>query len=374
MRNITLGIIGGGQLGMLLIQKALEFPVKVNLYDPNPDCSAAHFCTEFFEGSFDDADKLYAFGQKCDVIIYELEKVDVETLLKLQAEGVRVVSKPETLEWIQDKGVQNQKLKESGLPIPEFEVYEADKVANYNGPFPVVQKWLKDGYDGQGVNICSAKEDLQAVDCVLEEMVDIEKELSVIIARDEQGNVVSYDPVEMVFDPKANLVDYLIAPARIEPSLNAEAIRICEQAAKDFDFVGVYAFELFLTKDGRLLVNEISPRVHNSGHQTVSANKTSQYEQQVRIALELPLGSTEQISNCVLLNLLGAEGSSGETEYDGLKEAYEIPSVNYIFYGKTSSKPYRKMGHAIILEDDIQKAIAKVDLIKKTLTIKGNEN
>lgn len=373
MRNITLGIIGGGQLGMLLIQKALEFPVKVNLYDPNPDCSAAHFCTEFFEGSFDDADKLYEFGKKCDVIIYELEKVDVKTLLKLQAEGVRAVSKPETLEWIQDKGVQNQKLKESGLPVPEFEVYAADQVDSYNGVFPVVQKWLKDGYDGQGVNICNSKQDLQAVDCVLEEMVDIEKELSVIIARDEQGNVVSYDPVEMVFDPKANLVDYLVAPARIESGLNAEAIRICEQAAQDFDFVGVYAFELFLTKDGRLLVNEISPRVHNSGHQTVSANKTSQYEQQVRIALGLPLGSTEHISNCVLLNLLGAEGSSGETEYDGLKEAYEIPSVNYIFYGKTTSKPYRKMGHAIILEEDIEKAIAKVDQIKKTLTIKGNE-
>jgi 5-(carboxyamino)imidazole ribonucleotide synthase len=373
MRNITLGIIGGGQLGMILIQKAVEFPVTVNLYDPNPDCSAAHFCTKFFEGSFDDADKLYEFGKQCDVVIYELEKVSVDALLKLQSEGVRIVSKPETLEWIQDKGVQNDKLKQAGFPVPDYELVEAAKVMEYDGEFPVVQKWLKDGYDGQGVNIARSKDELQEVDCVLEEMIDIEMELSVIVARNEQGEIVSYDPVEMVFDDEANLVDYLIAPARISYELRVEALDICKKAAELFGFVGVYAFELFLSKDGRLLVNEISPRVHNSGHQTVAANKSSQYEQQIRIALGLPLGSTDQISNCVMLNLLGAVGSAGETNYEGLEEAYSIDGVQYTFYGKNNVRPYRKMGHAVILEEDIDEALAKVQKIKQTLTINGNE-
>ena len=246
---------------------------------------------------------------------------------------------------------------------------------NYSGDFPVVQKWRSGGYDGHGVNIIKTAEELKsakAVDSVFEEMVDIKMEISVLIARDKEGHTAIYEPAEMIFDPVANLVDYLIAPARLSSEKLNEAKDLAKQMADKFDFYGMYAIEMFIDQNDNILINEVAPRTHNSGHHTVSANATSQYEQQIRIALGFPLGSTKQLSPCVLFNLLGAD-ATGKTHYQGLKEAFEIENVQYVFYAKEEVRPKRKMGHAIILEEDINLALKKVEQIRNTLTITTNE-
>lgn len=374
MRNINLGIIGGGQLGMLLTQAAIQFPIHVSIYDPNPKCPASNYTKNYVQGDFDDFDAIVEFGKSCDVIIFELEKVNVKALLELQKMGKKVVSNPSDLLWIQDKGIQREKLAEQGFPMPKFENVAAADVRNYSGDFPVVQKWRTGGYDGYGVQIHENAESLakaKEVDSIFEEKVEIKTELSVIVARDKTDTKV-YPPVEMVFDPEANLVDHLISPAQIDQALNEKAIDLAKQIAEAFDFYGVYAIEMFLTESGEILVNEIAPRTHNSGHHTVSANITSQYEQQIRITLNLPLGSVEMISPCVLVNLLG-DDATGPTNYEGIEQAYKIPNVQYVLYGKDEVKPKRKMGHALILEKDIPSALEKVKEIRNTLTITSYE-
>ncbi len=312
---------------MLLVQAAIPFPAHCSVYDPNPNCSAAYFTQSFTQGTFDDYDALMAFGQQCDVVIYENEQINLDALFDLQKAGVRVLSSPDSLAWIQDKGIQRDKLKEAGFPSPDYALYAADELQNYSGPFPVVQKWRTGGYDGKGVSIIKNSAELAtaaAQDSVLEACIDIDKELSSLVARNEVGDIAIYPATEMVFDPELNLVDYLIAPARIEKSVADQLEDITREMAEKLNFVGVYAIEFFLDKNGELFVNEVSPRTHNSGHHTVAANHASQYEQQIRIALGLPLGSTETLSPCVMANLL-ADDSTGTTQYHGLEAAYQIP-------------------------------------------------
>ena len=375
MRGTKLGIIGGGQLGMLLVQAAIRFPVQTSVYDPNPSCSAAAYTQNFVQGSFEDYEKVLEFGLQHDAVIFEIEKTDVTALLELQKRGVRVASAPETLEWIQDKGVQKKMLKEVGIPVPSFEYVSASDVRKYNGPFPVVQKWRTGGYDGYGVAIHEGLESLknaQEVDSIFEEKVDIAKEISVILARDTHGNVEVYPPVEMVFDPDANLVDYLIAPARIEKQQEEEMNAVARKISEKLNFIGIYAIEFFIDTAGKVYANEIAPRPHNSGHHTISANITSQYEQQIRVALGLPLGYAEQITPCVMVNLL-ADNTTGPTHYKGLKKAFEIPNVQYTFYGKEEVRPSRKMGHALIIEKTLEKALERMNDIRTTLTITSHE-
>lgn len=369
MRNTQIGIIGGGQLGMFLLQEAIPFPAHVSVYDPDPECSASFFTKNFSQGSFDDKEALLKFAAACDVLLFETEQVSLEALKELQAQGKKVYSSPQTLEWIQDKGVQRKKLDEAGFPVPKYELVDAGEL--YSGSFPIVQKWRKGGYDGLGVQIlknAEAFKKLDDVDLVFEELIDIKMELSVIIARDENGNVAVYPPVEMVFDPEANLVDYLVAPARIDQTIEARLVELAQEISEKLDFRGLYAIEFFLDQDDQLYVNEIAPRPHNSGHHTLSANVTSQYEQQIRMALGLPLGSTDMLSPCVMLNLLG-EGEAGTTQYKGLDKAFTIPNVQYMLYGKNQVRPFRKMGHALILESDVEKALACIPSIRESLTI-----
>lgn len=371
MRNKKIGIVGGGQLGMLLLQAAIPFPCHVLVYDPNPNCSAAFFTQNFTQGSFDDKDSIVAFGKQCDVVIFEIEKTNVEALKELQSMGIRVLSSPETLEWIQDKSKQREALAAAGFPQPKYEKINADEIENYDGPFPIVQKFCTGGYDGYGVAIHKDKDALMSYgkkDSIFEEKVDLAMELSVLVARSESGETVTYDPIEMVFDPELNLLDYQIAPARIETDLVNKLETLSQEIAEKMNFIGVYAIEFFLTKSGELLVNEISPRVHNSGHHTVAANVASQYEQQIRIALELPLGSPEMLSPSVLANLI-ADQSTGATNYVGLENAYKIPNIQFTFYGKPEVRPGRKMGHAVILNPNVDDALAALTTLRNTLTI-----
>lgn len=376
MKNTHIGIIGGGQLGLLLIQSAISFPVSVAVYDPNPECSAAGFAHEFVQGNFDDKEGLINFCKKCDVIIYENERINIEALKEVKAMGIGIVSDFEDLEWIQDKFVQRKKLQEADLPGPNFEEVMASEVRSYNGSLPVVQKFKTGGYDGMGVVIHKNEDSIKKapeVDSVFEEMIDIKSELSVIIARSRKTKeTVVYDAVELISNPEINLLDYLVSPARIDQSILDKAKEIGHQIAEKFDFNGIYAIELFLDQNDKILVNEISPRTHNSGHHTISTHVTSQYEQQIRVALGLPLGSIEEISPCVFVNLL-ADDSTGETTYKGLEEAYEISNVQYTFYGKKQVRPHRKMGHAVILEKNVEDAINKIDKIRNTLTITSHD-
>jgi len=356
---------------MLLLQAAIPFPCHVAVYDPNPECSAAFFTQDFTQGSFDDKDAIVAFGKDCDVVIFEIEKTNLQALKELQSLGVRVLSSPETLEWIQDKSIQREALAKAGFPQPEYEKISAEEIDNYEGPFPIVQKWCTGGYDGYGVAIHKDKDSLLAYekrDSILEEKVDLAMELSVLVARNEAGEIVTYDPIEMVFDPELNLLNYQISPARIESNLAERLESLSRDIAEKMNFIGIYAIEFFLTHSGDLLVNEISPRVHNSGHHTVSANVCSQYEQQIRIALGLPLGSSEMLSPSVLANLI-ADQSRGATNYLGIEDAYKIPNVQFTFYGKPKVRPGRKMGHAVILDPKIDDALAHLNTLRNTLTI-----
>ena len=375
MRNTHIGIIGGGQLGMLLVQAAIPFPCRVSVYDPNPSCSAAVFSDSFTQGAFDDEESIVEFGRGCDAVIFEIEQVNVGALLELEAAGVRVVSSARSLEWIQNKALQREVLAQHGFPGPHFERLSANDLGNYSGPFPVVQKWETGGYDGKGVQIHADLESLMTAeprDSLLEENVAIEKELSLLLAANDSGDVVFYSPTEMVFDSQLNLLDYLIAPARISVEIQSEMEVLGRKLVEELKLVGVYAIEFFLTKSGELLVNEISPRVHNSGHHTVSANVCSQYEQQIRIALGLPLGSTQMLHHSLLANLI-SDQSSGLTNYVGLEAAYALPGVQLTFYGKNEVRPGRKMGHAIIQAGDLNLALEQLQQLRTTLTITSHD-
>jgi len=371
MRNTRIGIIGGGQLGMMLVQAAVPFPCQISVYDPNPTCSAAGFTSDFTQGEFSDFDAILEFGQKCDAVIFEIERVNADALIALQKKGVKVVSSPEVLKWIQNKSIQRQTLDQEGFPVMKYQEITGENVRKYNGEFPVVQKLSVGGYDGKGVIIhqdTASLESAPEVDSVFEEMVDIEKELSVIVARNEHGDITCYEPTEMVFDPDLNLLDYLIAPANISEEIVRKLREITNKFVTHFEFVGICAIEFFLTKTGEILINEISPRVHNSGHQTVLVNVCSQYEQQIRIALGLPLGSEDQLDSCLLANLI-ADNSQGDTAYIGLEEGYKIPGTQFTFYGKEQVKPGRKMGHVVILGTDMEEKLSKLDTIRKNITI-----
>lgn len=368
MRSHQIGIIGGGQLGMFLLQSAIPFPCHVSIYDPNPQCSASYFTNHFQKGECDDTEKILEFAKDCDSILFETEKASLKALLKLQKQGKKVLSSPQSLEWIQDKGTQRQKLKEAGFPVPDFQLLSASESKDYSGNIPVVQKWRTGGYDGKGVNMINSTEDIEDVDSVFEELIDIKHEVSIIIARSPDGKTAVYPSIEMVFNQEANLVDYLISPARIDAKLETKLKDLAVELATQLNFEGIYAIEFFIDQNDQIFVNEIAPRPHNSGHHTLSANVTSQYEQHIRMALGLPLGSPEMLSPCLMVNLLG-EGETGPTNYTGLEQVFDIPNVQVMLYGKDEVRHHRKMGHALILESDHTIALEKMEQIKNTLTI-----
>ncbi|WP_205499705.1 5-(carboxyamino)imidazole ribonucleotide synthase [Rufibacter psychrotolerans] len=373
MNAIRLGILGGGQLGRMLLQAGIDYNLYTLVLDPDEHAPCRHLCEEFVHGDFKDYDTVYAFGKRCTHLTIEIEHVNVEALFALEQEGVQVYPKPASLRTIQDKGLQKEFFQQHSIPTADFRLLQdsAELEANL-GFLPAFQKLRKGGYDGNGVTRLTSKEDLGKAfqaPTVLEKLVEFETEISVICARNVQGEVKAFPVVEQVMHPEHNLVDYLLAPAQVAYKLQRMAIEIATHVTTALDIVGLLAVEMFVTPDGQILVNEVAPRPHNSGHHTMKANATSQFEQHLRAILGLPLGDTEPHCPAVLVNLLGEAGYSGEAVYEGLAETIGEPGVYIHLYGKKFTRPFRKMGHLTVLAPTVEEVKQKADTIKNRLKI-----
>jgi len=373
--KLKLGIIGGGQLGKIMSQKAKKMGFHVTILDPTFNCPAAQVSDKHIMGGFHDIDKLEQLVQESDVTTFELEHVETSILKELYDNGHNIHPSPYVIELIQNKYRQKKLLDDHGIPVPAYkDVTSQEDLAAFG--FPVIQKAKKEGYDGKGVQMLKSADELSSAlqtDSFIEELVDIDKELAVIVARNIEGEIKSYPVVEMLFDERVNICDSVIAPARISKEIEDKVIAISEESIRVLDGVGIFGVELFLTKSGEILVNEIAPRPHNSGHYTVEACATSQFEQIIRAVTNLPLGSTKLISPSVMINVLGEVGYEGEPFIEGIHEALEIPELSFHFYGKSFTKPFRKMGHITVLGDDIDTALEKAMRAKDIIKIKGSK-
>jgi 5-(carboxyamino)imidazole ribonucleotide synthase len=371
-QNFKIGVLGGGQLGRMLIQSGIDFNLSFSVLDPDASAPCKGIA-DFTTGKLTDYDTVMKFGQSCDIITIEIENVNTQALKDLAKQGKKVFPQPEIIELIQDKRVQKTFFKNKGIPTAEF-ILTSNKedVAKHADFLPAVNKLGKEGYDGRGVQVLRTAADLsKAFDApgLLEKFVPFEKEIAIIVARDEAGNVVSYPAVEMVFHPEHNLVEYLFSPAEVKSSVLEEADSIARTVISELSMVGLLAVEMFVTKAGEVLVNEIAPRPHNSGHQTIEANVTSQYEQHLRAITGLPLGNTDLIQPSAMVNLLGEAGYSGEALYQGFEEVLSVKGVHVHLYGKKLTKPFRKMGHVTILDNDIESLKQKANFVKETLKV-----
>ena len=370
-----LGILGGGQLGRMFIQEAINYNISVSILDPDADAPCKNICDVFTVGSLGDYQTVYNFGKNLDLITIEIEKVNVDALEDLEKAGVTVYPQPHIIRLIQDKGLQKQFFEENDIPTSPFQLFNnREQLVTANLSFPYIQKLRKDGYDGKGVKKISNQQDLeQAFDQsnLMEHLVDFEKEIAVIVARNANGEVSTFPMVEMDFNSEANLVEFLISPSNYSSNIQQKAENIAKNIAESLKIVGILAVEMFLTKDHQILVNEVAPRPHNSGHQTIEGNYTSQFEQHLRAIFNLPLGDTKSIANAIMINLLGESGYEGIAEYEGLEEILKIEGVYVHLYGKKFTKPFRKMGHVTIIDEDREKAIEKARFVKEHIKVKA---
>lgn len=373
IQQLHIGLLGGGQLGRMMIQSAINLNLNISVLDPDKNAPCRHLVKKFSQGSLTDYDTVYDFGKDKDLITIEIENVNIEALKALEKEGKKIFPQPHIIELIQDKGSQKMFYQRNNIPSPDFFLVENKKqIQKYADYFPFFQKLRKGGYDGKGVVKLVSPHHLDKAfeePSVLERLVDFDKELSVVVARNEQGEIRCFPVVECEFNPQANLVEFLFSPADIKKTIEKEAIKIATQVAEKLGIVGLLAVELFLTKDGKVLVNEVAPRPHNSGHHTIEANVTSQFEQHLRAILNLPLGDTSILRAGVMVNLLGDFGHEGTAIYQGLEDVMKFSGVYVHLYGKAMTKPFRKMGHATIVDENILKAKQKAKLVKNTLKI-----
>ena len=371
--ELQLGILGGGQLGRMVIQEAINYNVNVHILDPDKNAPCRKLCNHFECGSLSDYDTVYNFGKNLDMITIEIEKVNVDALEKLEEEGVIVYPQSRVIRLIQDKGLQKQFFKQNDIPTSAFQfISNKESLATANLSIPYVQKLRKDGYDGKGVKMIRTVADLdQAFEepTIIEEIVDFEKEIAVIVARNDKGEVKTFPMVEMEFNPEANLVEFLISPSTYSFEIQQQAEELAKKIANDLQIVGLLAVEMFLTKDGEILVNELAPRPHNSGHQTIEGNFTSQFAQHLRAIFNLPLGSTEARSNAVMINLLGEANYEGLAKYEGVEEVLAMEGVYVHLYGKKYTKPFRKMGHVCIVNADRELAITNARKVQEILKV-----
>ncbi|MBX9850801.1 MAG: 5-(carboxyamino)imidazole ribonucleotide synthase [Cytophagaceae bacterium] len=372
-QNFKLGILGGGQLGRMLIQSSIDFNLDISVLDPDENAPCRNIANHFTCGKLTDFNTVYAFGKGKDLITIEIENVNVEALEKLEQEGVKVFPQPQAIKIIQDKRLQKKFFRENNIPTADFVLVEsAEEIKKFDSFLPAFQKLGKAGYDGRGVQKISSSSEIHKAfnePSLLEKLVPFEKELSVIVARNSLGEVKTYPVVEMVFHPEHNLVEYLFAPAQISKEQEDEARQIALKVIESFGMVGILAVEMFLTKEGKILVNEVAPRPHNSGHHTIKANLTSQYEQHIRAILNLSLGSTSCLIASALVNLLGEAGYIGMAKYDGVDKILKEEGVYLHLYGKKFTNPFRKMGHVTILEKDIDSLKRKAEFVKRTLKV-----
>jgi 5-(carboxyamino)imidazole ribonucleotide synthase len=365
------GILGGGQLGRMLLQAAANYPVITYVLENDPECPAASLCHHFVQGDIRDFEAVYRFGKQVDALTIEIESVNVEALERLEAEGVKVYPKPDALRTIKNKILQKNFYKEKGIPTSPFVLVEG-KAALADCELPAVQKLGEGGYDGRGVQVLRDKQDLgKGFDApsVVEKLVPIKKELSVIIATNGRADHAIYPPTEMVFYPDLNLLDYQLCPADIARETLWKAEAIAMMVVKGLASPGIFAVELFLDAKGDILVNETAPRVHNSGHHTIEGNWCSQFDMLWRLLLGYPLGNTAVIQTSVLLNVVGAPGAEGPARYEGLDDVLKMGNAFVHLYGKRITKPGRKMGHINLLGPDRNELIRQAGAIKKLLRV-----
>lgn len=369
------GILGGGQLGRMLLQAAANYPVETFVLENDVNCPSAHLCHHFVKGDIKDYEAVYQFGKGLDAITIEIEAVNIDALEQLEKEGVRVYPRPHALRIIKNKITQKQFYTERQIPTSPFVVTQnLAELSNNTSFLPAVHKIGEGGYDGKGVEVIRTEADIhRGFDdpAVLEKMVNVAKEIAIIIAINEKGETAIYPAVDMVFDPKLNLLDYQLSPAQLPERVlwTMEAVSLA--VVKGLNSPGIFAVELFVDTDGKVLVNETAPRVHNSGHHTIEANYSSQFDMLWRILLQYPLGNTEPILPSAIVNLLGEEGFSGDAVYENLEDVLKMDNVFVHIYGKKQTKPGRKMGHITIINKDMQDLTFKANRIKNLLKVKA---
>ena len=370
---LKIGILGGGQLGRMLLQAAANYPVTTYVLENDSDCPSAHLCHSFTKGDIRNFDDVYQFGKGLDALTIEIESVNVDALEKLEQEGVKVYPRPSALRIINDKILQKQFYQENSIPTAAFQVTRnREDLKKQDSILPAVHKVGTGGYDGRGVQVIRNQADFEKgfdEPAILEKMVDIQKEIAQIIAVDANGKTAIYPAVEMIFDPIRNLLDYQLSPAEIPQQILWRVEAIAGKVVKDLKSPGIFAVELFIDKANNILVNETAPRVHNSGHHTIEANYSSQFDMLWRIMLGYPLGNPKHIIPAAIVNLVGSEGAEGPAHYEGLTEVLQMENVFIHLYGKAITKPGRKMGHATILSVEKRDLVHKANQIKHQLKV-----
>jgi 5-(carboxyamino)imidazole ribonucleotide synthase len=371
-RELQIGVLGGGQLGRMLIQAANSLDIQLHILDPDPTAPCAQIAYSFQQGSLTDYNTVLAFGQNKDLLTVEIENVNTDALRTLEKQGVKVFPQPHILELIRDKGTQKQFYLDNHIPTAPFTFCDASLPLQNPFGFPVVHKLRTGGYDGKGVNIIHEASQLNTSftePSIFEACIAFTKELSVIVARNEAGHTNCFPLVECEFNPEANLVEFLFSPAAVTSEIEVKAQQIAIDIIEKLDMVGLLAVELFLTKEGELLVNEIAPRPHNSGHHTIEIARCSQFEQHLRAILNLPLGDTQLHSAGAMLNLIGEKGHEGPVYYQGLEDILKLPGVHPHLYGKSHTKPFRKMGHVTISASNMEEVRSTAQKVKETISV-----
>jgi 5-(carboxyamino)imidazole ribonucleotide synthase len=370
---LKVGILGGGQLGRMLLQAAANYPVETHVMEADDGCPAAHLCRYFVKGNIRDFDAVYQFGKALDAITIEIENVNIDALEKLETEGVKVYPRPSVLRIIKNKAAQKQYYSAHQIPTAAYAILQSkNEVSKHKDLLPAVQKLAEGGYDGRGVHLIEQLTDAANgfdAESVLEKKVVIKKEIAQIVAVDNAGKTVLYPPVEMVFNKDLNLLDYQLSPATITNNVLWKVEAIALSVVRNFASPGIFAVELFVDAADDVLVNETAPRVHNSGHHTIEAHYSSQFDMLWRVILGYPLGNTKALFSSAMINLIGAEGSTGDAQYPGLEDVLQIDNAFVHIYGKAQTKPGRKMGHVTVLSNEKQDLIHKANKIKQALKV-----
>ena len=375
--DFKLGILGGGQLGKMLLFDTRKFDIQTYVLDPSDEAPCKIACDQFFKGDLMDFETVYNFGKKVDVLTFEIELVNLDALVKLEDEGLKVYPSPKTLKLIQNKGIQKDFYTQHTIPTANYKRFDNLKslivdILDSKTKLPFVWKCTEFGYDGNGVKVIrqiSDLDNLANVECIAEEMVPFKNELAVIVCRNPSGEIRTYPVVEMEFHPEANQVEYVICPARIDDAVAEKARAIALNISKEFNHVGLLAVEMFQTEDDEIIVNEVAPRPHNSGHYSIEASYTSQFENHLRAILDLPLGNTESKVAGIMVNLVGEEGFSGNVLYENIEKILGWNGVTPHIYGKKQTRPFRKMGHVTIVNEDINEARRIAENVKNTIRV-----
>ncbi|MFD0760650.1 5-(carboxyamino)imidazole ribonucleotide synthase [Lutibacter aestuarii] len=371
--NFKLGVLGGGQLGKMLLTETQKFDIYTCILDATYEAPCAQICNEFHLGDLMDFDTVYNFGKKVNLLTIEIEHVNIEALQKLEEEGLEIYPQPSVLKTIQHKGKQKDFFVKNNIPTsPHKRFTSLDQLKKETLAFPFVWKSAQFGYDGTGVKIVKNQNDLNSLtntDCIVEDLIPFKNELAVIVARNKNGETKTYPVVEMEFHPEANQVEYVICPARISENVAQKARNIALKVANSFEHIGLLAVEMFQTKDDEIIVNEVAPRTHNSGHYSIEASYTSQFEQHLRSILNLPLGNTDSKVAGIMVNLVGEEGFSGNVVYQNIEEILKMDGVTPHIYGKKQTRPFRKMGHVTIVNNDLSEARKIAENVKNTIRV-----